>query len=277
MTVQDKTLHDYYLSEKNRVKNLENLGKEIDSIFKKNEKTIVSQEHFYPPEGDIKTFPDSTWLLHIKFKLKKPFHSRDERISESNNPILRDKLFGCPMVTPSTWKGNLRFAARKINGENKERIGRLFGPESDSDEDARKGRLYFYPTFFTGKTEKSVITPLSRETRTPVRGPIDMEVVPTGETGDFYLLYFPYPKGKEWSQEEALEDLKLTVEALEKMFLEYGFSAKKTSGSGVILEEFGDSSLVWDEKNEGRNRGYDKIKNFQTLKEEANNMGGGKE
>jgi CRISPR-associated protein Cmr2 len=182
------------------------------------------------------------------------------------------------MVAPSTWKGNLRFAAGKVDENNKEKIiNRLFGPESDSGEEAKKGRLYFFPTFFTGKVEKDVITPLSRDTRTPVkgRGPIDMEVVPAGETGDFYLLYFPYPKGKDWKPEEVLEDLEFTIEALEKMFLEYGFSAKKTSGFGVIHEKFEDFSLWWDERNKEKNRDFRNIKDFQTLKDEIKKMSGG--
>lgn len=272
---QNKIIHDYFLhlyDDGKIEEGLKSLGMQIDELYRKPCKPNVN--NFYPSQDDIKNFPDGTWLLHIKFKLKKPYHSRDERISKSNNPILWDRFLGCPMIAPSTLKGNLRFAAREINDKNKDKIDRLFGPESDSDEATRKGRLYFYPTFFTG-SEKDVITPLSRETRTPVRGPIDIEVVPAGETGDFYLLYFPYPKGKDWSQKEILEDLKFTIEALEKMFLQYGFSAKKTSGFGVIHEEF-DFSLWWDEKNENRNLGFDKIKNFSTLKSGIEKIAGGK-
>lgn len=271
---QNKIIYDYHL---NNEKNFKDLEKNIDSLYKKIENNrTFSPDNFCPTHNDIKTFPENTWLLHIKFKLKKPYHSRDERISESNNPILRDKLLGCPMAAPSIWKGNLRFAARELREDNKDKINRLFGPEPNSDEDARKGRLYFYPTFFTGKTEKEVITPLNRENRTPVRGPIDLEVIPAGETGDFHLLYFPYPKGENWRPKEVFEDLKLTIEALEKMFLHYGFSAKKTSGFGVIQKEFNNFSLLWDEKNKDKNIPPDKVKNFQTLKEEVNKMAGGK-
>ena len=231
-------------------------------------------EDFYPKSEEIKTFPENTWLLYIKFKLRKPYTSKDEsEFHYSNNPILRDRLLGCPMVAPSTWKGNLRSAARRLKGDNENKINRLFGPESDDDGNARKGRLYFFPTFFTGESKKDVITPLSRETRTPVRGPIDMEVVPAGETGDFYLLYFPYPMDKDWKPEEVQEDLKFTAEALEKMFLEYGFSAKKTSGFGVIHERFETCSLWWSRETE--KRPLNNVRNFHTLKSEIEKMRGG--
>ncbi|KXS44916.1 MAG: hypothetical protein AWU58_1113 [Methanohalophilus sp. T328-1] len=256
-----------------RNKNISEIVNELDETYwslKESKMTDLRQlEELYPDNKDIKTFPAYTWLLHIRFKLKKSYTSKDEsEFRYSNNPILRDRLLGCPMVTPSTWKGNLRFAARKVDDINNEIINRLFGPESNKEENARKGRLYFYPTFFTGKVEKDVITPLSRETRTPVRGPIDMEVVPAGETGDFYLLYFPYPKGKDWKLEEVTEDLNFTVKALQEMFLEYGFSAKKTSGFGVIHEIFEELSLWWDGKNENKNIASGKVKNFEQLHEE---------
>jgi len=272
----NEIIHDYYLKNHSKIKSLDDLGNEIDSIFKEiSNQKIVPVTDFYPTKRDVEKFPENTWLLHIKFKLKKPCHSRDERISECNNPILRDRLLGCPMVAPSTWKGNLRFASGKVEGDNKEIINRLFGPESDNDESARKGRLYFYPTFLIGKVEKDVITPLSRETRTPVKGkaPISMEVVPAGETGDFYLLYFPYPKDKDWKPKEIKEDMEFIARAMEIMFLEYGFSAKKTSGFGVIHKTFEDFSLCWDGKNKENNIISGKVKNFEQLHEETAKIG----
>ncbi len=270
--LQNEVIHDYYLKNSSEINTLENLGKELDSNFYK--MPIAKIADFYPAVDDIKEFPSGSWLLHIRFKLRKPYHSKDERISEYNNPILRDRLLGYPMVAPSTWKGNLRFAAGKLEGDNKKIVNRLFGPESDNDTNARKGRLYFYPTFFTGKVDKDVITPLSRKTRIPARGPIGIEVVPADETGDFYLLYFPYPKGKDWKPEEIMEDLKFTIGALKKMFIEYGFSAKKTSGFGVIHEKFEDFSLWWDGKNDNKNIQADKIKSFEDLEKEIIKKGG---
>lgn len=153
------------------------------------------------------------------------------------NPISRDKFTGLPMVRPTTWKGHLRFAAEKVewNGEEERKriISRLFGSES-GDETALKGRLYFFPTFFKDEVERDVITPLKRDTRTPARGPIFLEVMKPSKGGEFYLLYVPYPKGKDFIENEIEEDLKFLAKALKLMFYTYGFSAKKTSGFGVI-------------------------------------------
>ncbi|RKZ28694.1 hypothetical protein DRQ26_00570 [bacterium] len=152
------------------------------------------------------------------------------------NPIVRDKFTGLPMVRPSTWKGHLRFAARMVEWDkgNKDKIiRRLFGNES-GDDNVLKGRLYFFPTFFKEKARRDVITPLKRDTRTPARGPISIEVMKSGVKGEFYLLYIPYPREKEFKKEEIKEDLRFLAEALKLMFYTYGFSAKKTSGFGVI-------------------------------------------
>ncbi|HOP95416.1 MAG TPA: RAMP superfamily CRISPR-associated protein [Dictyoglomaceae bacterium] len=153
------------------------------------------------------------------------------------NPIVRDKFTGLPIVKPSTWKGHLRFAANKVEWDEVEKeniIKKLFGSESEEKEKPLKGRLYFFPTFFTGDADMDVITPLRRDTRTPARGPISLEVMKPGKNGDFYLLYVPYPKGEDFKEEDINKDLRFLAEALKLMFYVYGFSAKKTSGFGVI-------------------------------------------
>ena len=241
-------IHDYYLYKtkkdvkkdvKELVKLLAQSKKEISNNLKKGEDCT----DFYPNPEDLKHLPENSVLIKISFTLKKPYTSKDEgefhiidgRIFE--NPIVRDKLTGLPMVRPSTWKGHLRFAAEKVEEDGKEKIiERLFGSES-GEEVALKGRLYFFPTFFKDDAKKDVITPLRRDTRTPARGPISMEVMKSGSKGDFYLLYIPYPKGKNFKREQIEEDLKFLAKALELMFYTYGFSAKKTSGFGVIEEK----------------------------------------
>ncbi len=153
------------------------------------------------------------------------------------NPIVRDKFTGLPMVKPTTWKGHLRFAAERVEWDKERKkiiIKRLFGSEPEEKENPLKGRLYFFPTFFDEEAEKEVITPLNRNTRTPVKGPIPLEIVKEGTNGEFYLLYFPYPKGDNYQESQVDEDLEFLSKSLELMFYSYGFSAKKTSGFGVI-------------------------------------------
>ena len=208
---------------------------------------------FYPNPKDLQNLPKNSVLIKISFTLKKPYTSKDEgeshiidgRIFE--NPIVRDKFNGLPMVRPSTWKGHLRFVAEKIEWKNenerKKIIRRLFGSEP-GNENTLKGGLYFFPTFFEDDAEKDVITPLKRDTRTPARGPISLEVMKTGSKGEFYLLYVPYPKRKDFKEEQIEEDLKFLAKALKLMFYTYGFSAKKTSGFGVIEEKLNEGK-VW--------------------------------
>ncbi len=233
-------------------------------VGKKKKEMVLSKDKdvhdFYPKAEDLQNLPENSVLIKISFTLKKPYTSKDEgefhilngRIFE--NPIVRDKFTGLPMVRPSTWKGHLRFAAEMIERKkegNKKIIKRLFGSESKDksefkDEEALKGRLYFFPTFFKDEAKRDVITPLDRKTRTPVKGkaPIPLEVMKPNSKGDFYLLYIPYPKGKDFKEGQIEEDLRFLAEALKLMFYTYGFSAKKTSGFGVIEYEL-DEGKIW--------------------------------
>ena len=222
--------------------------------------------------------------IQIKFKLKKPYISKDDdNFYIIDNPIVKDKVFKLPMVRSTTWKGVLRFSAVKVfekefsEKEWKEKralLVRLFGNEKDALEGylnrfianklredvkrvkeefekylvekghiskeipSRSGRLFFYPTFFD-KISLDVITPLSRETRTPVRGrgPIYFEIVPENTEGIFRLFYYPFDliaRGElDKIENEVKEDLEFLAKALKKMFHEIGFSAKKTSGFGT--------------------------------------------
>lgn len=239
-------IYDYYLSNVNHNDDVEkqmlevgNLKKNLNSILKEKNFTI-----FYPSKDDLKELPDGSTLLKISFTLKRPYTNKDEgefhiidgKIFE--NPIVRDKFTGLPTIKPSTWKGHLRFAGRRVDRDGKDEkeviIKRLFGSESGEDE-ALRGRLCFFPTFFENEAVRDVITPLKRDTRTPTkRGPIPLEVMKPGSKGEFYLLYVPYPKGEDFKEEQIDNDLKFLAEALKLMFYTYGFSAKKTSGFGVI-------------------------------------------
>ncbi|MCD6408571.1 hypothetical protein J7L87_05940 [bacterium] len=213
--------------------------------------------NFYPKAKNLKDLPKNSVFIKISFILKKPYTSKDEgefhilNGSIFENPIVRDKFTGFPMIRPSTWKGHLRFAARMVEwnrGDKEKIIRRLFGNESE-DDNVLKGRLYFFPTFFEEEPKRDVITPLKRDTRTPVKGrsPIPIEVMKRGAKGEFHLLYIPYPKGKNFKEEEIKEDLKFLAEALKLMFYTYGFSAKKTSGFGVIEKLKEDNIEVYPE------------------------------
>lgn len=178
------------------------------------------------------TIPNEGVLLKIKFKLIKPFISKDDEIFwPKENPICKEKVFKIPMIRASSWKGALRCAAMKcvLEGNDNEKIKRrkimlrLFGTEKDNIEkylDGKfkeanilerwkkeieelkkklkvkelhlRGRLIFFPTFFD-QIDLDVIAPHDRKTRTITeRGPILFEVVPEGTNGTFSLLYYPF-------------------------------------------------------------------------------------
>lgn len=98
-----------------------------------------------------------------------------------------------------------------------------------------QGMLYFYPTFWD-RIDMMVINPHDRKTKTG-KNPIYYEVVPKGAKGVFRLLYVPlYHLGSSMNdlKRHVLMDLENIVEGLKAMMLTYGFSAKKSSGYGVI-------------------------------------------
>lgn len=188
--------------------------------------------------------PRFSWYISLPVRMSKPFTSKDDReMHVLDNPICREWILGMPMIRPSTWKGNLRWTAR-IKSLDQDVLERLFGNESN-EKVFHRGRLSFFPTFFD-HINFEVITPLNRETRTPKTGPILMECVhhhPDDNltAGEFNLLYLA-PISSRSKEDEVIRhvavDLIHTTEILTEMLLSYGFSAKKTSGFGVVEDNF---------------------------------------
>lgn len=98
----------------------------------------------------------------------------------------------------------------------------------------RTGRLQCYPTFFD-RMDLEVLNPHGRATRAGTQ-PLVFECVPIGARGTFSLLYVPFDLAGE-DREVWLSDLKadlpLLAEAISRLLLRYGFSAKRTSGFGL--------------------------------------------
>ena len=182
-------------------------------------------------------------FITIKFILEKPYLSKDdEDFYIMDNSIAKDKVFKVPYIRSTTWKGALRRVVEDITPEI---VERLFGNEKEGEK-SRQGRLFFYSTVLD-RIRLDVITPLDRVKKAPVRGPILLEVAPEGSEGEFKLIYFPFDLTEKLSSEkeedrqkafdEIKKDLEVLKEAIPKMMLEYGFSAKKTSGYGVVEDE----------------------------------------
>ena len=143
---------------------------------------------------------------------------------------------------------------------------------SDAKEVHTQGMLYFYPTFWD-KIDMLVINPHDRRTKTG-KNPIYFEVVPAGAKGVFRLVYVPFywfGLSENELKKKVTEDLKDVIIGVREMMLTYGFSAKKSSGFGVIEDG-------WD-KDESRlevKGFYDvqKFGNFKELCEKVGNMRG---
>jgi len=191
------------------------------------------------PSVDLTPLPASSWFLQFTFTLAKPYISKDDNpFYVIDNPIVRDKFFQLPMARSTGWKGNLYSALWQLGHDKQddEQMQRLFG-EVRGEEGGQAGRLFFYPTFFA-KTSLEIINPHDRKRRVG-KNLILFESVPTGAQGVFSLLYVPFDcigKDEVEAQRQALADLQLVAEGLQAMFLDYGFSAKRTSGFGVAKE-----------------------------------------
>ena len=105
-----------------------------------------------------------------------------------------------------------------------------------------RGRLRFYPTFFD-RLDMGIINPHHRSTGAG-SVPVQIEWVPGSDdkaksaTGTFSLLYFPFDRiGQDTQRRESLQSLLDVYRGLEQLMGVYGFSAKKSSGFGVIHKE----------------------------------------
>jgi len=207
------------------------------------------------------TMPSSQWLgLQVDFELLTPWYSKDDRLFHvMDNPVRKDRVFGVPFMSASSWKGMLRWACRmqaglrehlekhgsKLNGwKDPAWILYLFGNEKGEEEHFRQGALVFYPTWFN-KIGFEVINPHRRATRAGTQ-PIYYEVVPgkrviknrdgnseeiEGAKGVLSLLYAPWPGMKPAANpREVLPEL---LEAIESLLITYGISAKRTVGWGT--------------------------------------------
>ncbi|MBD3340190.1 MAG: hypothetical protein GF353_13845 [Candidatus Lokiarchaeota archaeon] len=119
---------------------------------------------------------------------------------------------------------------------------KLFIPMDGEELPNHKGRLFFFPTFFT-KTSAEIINPHDRKSGTGTV-PIYLETVPIDTKGTFTLLYFPFDRiGREEKdekngldktlEEEMKVDLIEISKGLNSMFTKYGFGAKTSSGFGT--------------------------------------------
>ena len=208
----------------------------------------IKEEGFEQPEfirHNFETLPDPSWIgITVSFTLLTPWYSKDDRAFHVlDNPVRKDRVFGTPFMSASSWKGLLRWACRMREGlfehleKNKNSmdgwseepwIKHFFGNERGESELFNQGTLLFYPTWFD-KVGFEVINPHSRENRAGTK-PIYYEVVPSETEGTLKILYAPLP-GK---QEKDLKNwFGYLANAVKDLLETYGISAKRTAGWGT--------------------------------------------
>jgi|Deesub1362A_J573_1020465.scaffolds.fasta_scaffold01573_3 CRISPR/Cas system CMR subunit Cmr6 (Cas7 group RAMP superfamily) len=212
-----------------------------------------------PRITDISKFPPYSFFLQIIFTLATPYISRDDDdFYIIENPVRKDKVFKLPVISGSTWKGNMRSVARKLRGigptsRDDEVITRIFGNEKGEERSFRRGRLNFYPTFFE-EVSLEVINPHDRKTKAG-KNPVYIESVPLGAEGVFSLLYVPFDllgKDEDLVKKEVAEDMRLICDSIWGMMFTYGFSAKKSAGFGVVEKLRGRVEFKFNDFNELR-------------------------
>jgi CRISPR/Cas system CMR subunit Cmr6 (Cas7 group RAMP superfamily) len=98
-----------------------------------------------PVIPDISMFPQGSWAVSFKFKLRKPYISRDDTdFYIIDNPIRKEWVFKMPYIAASQWKGALRAAMVKLLVEK---------ADSLSDETFAKWRFHLALMFGDEKGE----------------------------------------------------------------------------------------------------------------------------
>jgi CRISPR-associated protein Cmr2 len=71
-----------------------------------------------PEPPDFSLLSRFSAFLQFQFRLTQPYLSRDDELFHVNdNPVKKDAVFKVPMVSPASWKGNLRWTMMKTDLE----------------------------------------------------------------------------------------------------------------------------------------------------------------
>ncbi|OGF68319.1 MAG: CRISPR-associated protein [Candidatus Fischerbacteria bacterium RBG_13_37_8] len=139
------------------------------------------------------------------------------------------------------WTCYLDGLCYRAKEEYRNKLKEKFGKE---DVPNLAGMLHFYATFWD-RIDMEVINPHDRKTKTG-KNPIYFEVVPAGAKGFFRLVYAPFYHFElhtdEELKEEIAKDLLNVIAGLKEIMITYGFSAKKSSGYGVIKNSWDESA-----------------------------------
>ncbi len=91
---------------------------------------------------NLALLPPGSWFLQFTFTLAKPWMSKDDDpfyVTESVNPVRKDKVFKVPMMSAAAWKGLLRWTVMHIRLASKKDT---LTPEQFSQERFRQALLF---------------------------------------------------------------------------------------------------------------------------------------
>lgn len=90
------------------------LKKKYDELIVKTKEDYLDQFNICP-QPKIDDLPFHSFFSQFTFILAKPYLSKDdEAFYICENPVKKDKVFKVPMVSGSTWKGNMRWTAGRL-------------------------------------------------------------------------------------------------------------------------------------------------------------------
>jgi CRISPR/Cas system CMR subunit Cmr6 (Cas7 group RAMP superfamily) len=174
------------------------------------------------------------WAAYKKLIDKLHSMSQEEKIGEKSalvhERLALARIFGNEKDIMDL---HLKRLLGSLNEEYEKELQETY-EKKGGEEVSFQGRLQFYPTFFN-TIGLDVINPHDRKTRAGTV-PITLEVVPENVEGAFSLLYVPFDmiENKTVLKTQVSEDLMTICRAIRDMLMVHGFSAKKTSGYGVI-------------------------------------------
>jgi len=233
------------------------------AVAQERKHTFLSDLHL-EPDYTRAFLPEPDWFaIDVSFRLTSPWYSKDDRpLHVLDNPVRKDRVFGMPFMSATSWKGLLRWACRMQAGlsEHLEKhdmrmegwqdpswILHLFGNERGEDERFRSGALVCHPTWFD-KVVFEVINPHDRARRAGTQ-PIYYEVVPAGTEGKLRLLYAPLPGEIERDQTTPTAFISDFIDSIRALLENYGISAKRTAGWGKARIDLKKSKLLFLEGN----------------------------
>lgn len=189
----------------------------------------------FPETLTLDTLQDSD-IFEKRLQLVRIFGNENTPIEDYFNQCLAERCLAQKSFSDEE-------AKKQAMKDHTKKIGEQFQQyvqnniEQTEDVPGVQGRLRCYPTFFD-RIDLEVINPHDRKTRAGKK-PIYFEVVPEGASGVFSLLWIPFDLsdgGQDTKQTALQADWAILSKTIEELFLTYGFSAKKTSGYGVIHE-----------------------------------------